>query len=1118
MARDTERWGESPHENDIGHGVHDKCPGATSKQPDTEILIHEDHGNCDGCSSLNYGIHEDGRVAHVPAHEGRVSDGQTMKKNVDVLKNGQRAHDDFVHGIHEAGRVAHGVANGGRGSTKETTNPSTVADDTGNEPHGYAREHEKNCDGCSYLGHGTHEVGRVAHVPAHEGRGSCEETKKTLNTEVHGMEDDLHTFARKHAEHCDGCSTMGAETHEDGRVAHVPAHDGHEQEKISMPVGTNDDPVRTIPRKAILKMDSGRLLMLRTALKRAKSKKNMARGHGNRAPGCPKSDLVGGIARKTSGRSARLRARFLRLSLFRRQEEGARSVLTSKGGPGCYHTFMASPTCAPEGPSGSDIRGTTPDRRRPRGQDPSASGCGRQADDPSSQDGNATTTAKRRRISHERDENPGCSHDGMHEVYDHTQQLAWERAAAGDQPRGDNIGRLLNPYAPYGEHLKAALDLDVIQIAFKNYAKEEFLVTMRESMQEDISEKRRKAIERIEKIAERLSDEKRKLDDQLEEGHPAKGLHIPLLRHLAMKHKYPDVSVTKDIAEGMRVTGEIPTSKILAPKATLATATNDDLSSKRRKRNTRVCKWLLDHADDHELVEAIWSKTAAEAERGWLTAPTPLTRGDMNTEFISPRFAVRQRHGKLRLIDNFKMSHVNTLAGMHETYCPQGINHMLCSARALHGMGARELLIYTLDIRNAFKTIPLHVDDQKFATIATVNPSSGTIYKCTSKVLPFGARASPLSWGRVITFLQFLLRKALHVHTGAYVDDIHAIEAEGSCDSGFEVTKRFLDITGFAAESKKCQKPTAEAELLGATISPRKDEVIVQADQERIDSLLESIQTILDENRLTSGDAAKLRGRLSFMCSLAYGRIGRGAMGELMARQYSKNKDTSLGPWLKDDLIWWKAILPRLPPRAMSLGDTVKCCVYTDAQGHGQLGAYVALGSKAWYVSTVAPEWATERYGIFEFELLAALLGVTIAVERIAPGCIILFVDNEGAHYSIMKGNCQTLMARHISQAIWWTAATGTHPRSTLLWVEYIHTDSNIADFPSRMEKCNDAHDGTSHSGGDDSFQKWCRERDVCIPERMETPRSFRDMTSSEASVRSAARGRGRLSSTGDDT
>ena len=209
---------------------------------------------------------------------------------------------------------------------------------------------------------------------------------------------------------------------------------------------------------------------------------------------------------------------------------------------------------------------------------------------------------------------------------------------------------------------------------------------------------------------------------------------------------------------------------------------------------------------------------------------------------------------------------------------------------------------------------------------------------------------------------------------------------------------------------------------------------------------------------------------------------------------------------------------PEVTPRAMTLGDVEKSCVYSDAQGHGRRGAFVASERSAWYASTHTPAGATRKYEIYEFELLAALLGVDVALKHGQPVCILLSVDNEDAHHTIARGNLQTHLGRRLAQAIWWTAATMWENGGTMLWTEYVHTSSSVADFPSRTcdattkpteidpATCQGQPD-KKNAHGFDKFQSWCLDKGIPCPVKVEPSDDFKRATASERNLELAARG-----------
>eukprot|EP00973_Karenia_brevis_P003035 415745-Karenia_brevis.AAC.1 len=70
----------------------------------------------------------------------------------------------------------------------------------------------------------------------------------------------------------------------------------------------------------------------------------------------------------------------------------------------------------------------------------------------------------------------------------------------------------------------------------------------------------------------------------------------------------------------------------------------------------------------------------------------------------------------------------------------------------------------------------------------------------------------------------------------------------------------------------------------------------------------------MNARRLTSGEAAKLRGKLGAMDCALFGRVLRGSLVALSARQYWE-KTTDIGPNLHDALLYMLAVVNEQSPR-----------------------------------------------------------------------------------------------------------------------------------------------------------------------------------------------------------
>ena len=82
----------------------------------------------------------------------------------------------------------------------------------------------------------------------------------------------------------------------------------------------------------------------------------------------------------------------------------------------------------------------------------------------------------------------------------------------------------------------------------------------------------------------------------------------------------------------------------------------------------------------------------------------------------------------------------------------------------------------------------------------------------------------------------------------------------------------------------------------------------------RIHDIDAKIVVFIKTNSITSGAAAKLRGKLSVMCPLAYGLLGRRRMNELIRRQFGEFAAGDLDAATENSLIWRRLAIKNLPP------------------------------------------------------------------------------------------------------------------------------------------------------------------------------------------------------------
>ena len=154
---------------------------------------------------------------------------------------------------------------------------------------------------------------------------------------------------------------------------------------------------------------------------------------------------------------------------------------------------------------------------------------------------------------------------------------------------------------------------------------------------------------------------------------------------------------------------------------------------------------------------------------------------------------------------------------------------------------------------------------------------------------------------------------------------------------------------------------------------------------------------------------------------------------------------------------------------------------------------------------------------------------------------ILMNVDNQGGLYSLIRGTCSDDLGIRLRQAFWCRVASDQLGPAPWIWLEFVNSESNIADFPSRMcslrassprgEERSPAC-GATQAGAEDvntevrwdaceslpspvshdnhlAFLLWCCKNKVPTPEERATTWAFIEMTRSWESLSDTAGGGG---------
>ncbi len=233
--------------------------------------------------------------------------------------------------------------------------------------------------------------------------------------------------------------------------------------------------------------------------------------------------------------------------------------------------------------------------------------------------------------------------------------------------------------------------------------------------------------------------------------------------------------------------GDLPCSRVFLHLETFATLTPDQVRESAALNRKAILASVSRPMEDN-ICRGVYEATMKELEAGWITGPICPEQLDEKA-VCTRRFGVIQhstesngdRVEKIRPIDDFTESPVNLTNGTRESIVIHGVDfiiaalsHRLNLCRAAHRVP--DLRAKTVDLRKAYKQLPISLDSLNDSFLCVKEPSSGKplIFNC--KVLPFGARAAVTGFCRASHAVWFVRTTLMSIHWSVYFDDFMVIE------------------------------------------------------------------------------------------------------------------------------------------------------------------------------------------------------------------------------------------------------------------------------------------------------------------------------------------------------
>ena len=268
---------------------------------------------------------------------------------------------------------------------------------------------------------------------------------------------------------------------------------------------------------------------------------------------------------------------------------------------------------------------------------------------------------------------------------------------------------------------------------------------------------------------------------------------------------------------------------------------------------------------------------------------------------------------------------------------------------------------------------------------------------------------------------------------------------------------------------------------------------IAPKDSSRRQVAMDITQALADGN-MSTAQAAKTRGRSTWVGTNSFGKLGRLGLSVLKHLQYHRQRHLSLTQ--RRSLQFHRHVIMIIPPKRMRITTRPEdpAIMYSDAEyepesgrlpklgwvlfpGRGQrpIGQAMELPEKIWAT------WGHRKQQIFPAEAIALPLATWALHAHLRGRDIIWFVDNESAASCAIRGGSklpEVETAVQVAHLLW------VH-LGCRVWIEWVDSISNPSDGLSRLglqdpwtrlqdwslsEPCHPPwHETTSHP--DDTFQ-----------------------------------------------
>ena len=579
------------------------------------------------------------------------------------------------------------------------------------------------------------------------------------------------------------------------------------------------------------------------------------------------------------------------------------------------------------------------------------------------------------------------------------------------------------------------------------------------------------------KLMVHLMEETKSTEEELVSIRPShlatvlKGKRFGLLHAALESCGYPDSQVALEASVGFPLVGWMRCAGVFAAHVRppeLHVSAFETMAASYSARTVASVK----ASGDADLDKQVWEATLAEVEDGTLDGPYSVSELPAG-HVASPRFGIRQGQ-KTRPIDNMCVSGINSTVGLPEKLQVDTIDEVAAMVKRcmqLHG-GSCRLVGRTYDLKRAYRQLGVCEEHYRFSWIAVWSTDHHEVKLFRMKGLPFGGTASVASFLRMSKALKELGILGACLVWSSFFDDFVCVSRPEDMSSADMIVRFLFRSTGWVL-SEDPEKDVGFQQCFAALgvefdlSSVHEGTLRIGNTAKRKAELRLMVERHLAEDSLSADDSERLRSRLMFAESQIFGRSSKLALRAIGSPALKGATCAPLNADVKFGLQWMLKRLVEAPPREIRAKDGGTLLLFVDgacepSSDHStnsvtSIGAILVneLGQGLHFFGLRLPVAVTGPWSggckenlVFEAEVLPYTLALACWGETLKGKHVLVFIDNDGARHSWIRGTADSFYARSMIHS-------GTLLESELDVSAYfcrVPTHSNLADGPSRLD------------------------------------------------------------------